>query len=158
MPSPRNANIDTPLFPCPGVPHGHTGHVRFLTAVETTEPAGSRHHHHRSLRCSRDSGATSASGGCLDGWPEGIAHTGRRLPPAGHQRWRWLRGLPQRRTERGRRPRRQHQPPLAVASVMTTRSRGSRLWELNMTQGRGEWPLGAPQLTHLFILRVCGLK
>lgn len=45
-----------------GVPHGHTGHVRFLTAVETTEPAGSRHHHHRSLRCSRDSGATSASG------------------------------------------------------------------------------------------------
>ncbi|XP_077519002.1 rho guanine nucleotide exchange factor 17 [Amblyomma americanum] len=44
-----------------GVPHGHTGHVRFLTAVETTEPTGSRHYHHRSLRCSRDSGAASAS-------------------------------------------------------------------------------------------------
>ncbi|CAN8006826.1 unnamed protein product, partial [Ixodes hexagonus] len=44
-----------------GVPHGHTGHVRFLTAVETTEPPG-RHHHHRSLRCSRgDSGTTAGA-------------------------------------------------------------------------------------------------
>lgn len=44
-----------------GVPHGHTGHVRFLTAVETTEPAAGRHHHHRSLRCSRDSGPASSA-------------------------------------------------------------------------------------------------
>lgn len=32
----RRKNI---ISPVPGIPHGHTGHVRFLTCVETTSPA-----------------------------------------------------------------------------------------------------------------------
>lgn len=60
---------NTSRLGCPpniaGVPHGHTGHVRFLTAVETTEPPG-RHHHHRSLRCSRGDGG-AATGASLAG-------------------------------------------------------------------------------------------
>lgn len=58
LPLPHLTSSTTRLDTLPniaGIPHGHTGHVRFLTAVEMTElTASATGRHHRSVRSSKE--------------------------------------------------------------------------------------------------------